>query len=92
MAGWPCGQRRSATSVAPCPGAVHAAGTALYHLGDPPGGIYGLIEGLMRVTAAPGQPAAAIHVGAPGLWTGEGPLHDGGPAPADARRCRGEAG
>lgn len=58
----------------------HAAGTVLYHLGDPPGGIYGLIEGLMRVTAAPGAAMPRlIHVGAPGLWTGEGPYMTGGP-------------
>lgn len=58
---------------------TYAPGQALYHLGDPPGGIYGLVSGVMTVTAAPGAALPrTIHVGAPGVWTGEGPYMIGG--------------
>lgn len=59
---------------------TYAAGEAFYHLGDPVGGIYGLVSGLMTVTSAPGMALPRmIHVGAPGTWTGEGPFLSGAP-------------
>jgi CRP-like cAMP-binding protein len=54
-------------------------GKALYHLGDPPGGIYGLVSGMLRVTTAPGAALPrTVHMGTPGFWTGEGPYMIGG--------------
>jgi CRP/FNR family cyclic AMP-dependent transcriptional regulator len=59
---------------------AYAAGEAVYHLGDPEGGIYGLVAGVLMVTAAPGTSMPRlIHVASPGLWTGEGPFLMGGP-------------
>lgn len=59
---------------------VYEPGQAFYHLGDPPGGIYGLVSGVMTVTAAPGLALPRIiHVGTPGMWTGEGSYMIGGP-------------
>ena len=59
---------------------VFQPGEAFYHVGDPPGGIYGLVWGLMTVTSAPGSSLPRmIHLGAPGLWTGEAPYMIGGP-------------
>ncbi len=56
------------------------AGKALYHLGDPGGGIYGLVRGLFAVTAAPGASLPRMfHIGLPGVWTGEGPYMTGEP-------------
>lgn len=58
---------------------VFEPGEAFYHIGDPPGGIYGLIWGLMAVASAPGSAAPRmIHLGAPGMWTGEAPYVVGG--------------
>lgn len=52
----------------------YAAGEALYRLGDPPGGIYGLMSGVLTATAAPGEAMPQVlHVATPGLWTGEAP-------------------
>ncbi|MFO1143510.1 MAG: Crp/Fnr family transcriptional regulator [Amaricoccus sp.] len=59
---------------------VFAAGEAFYHIGDPPGGIYGLIWGMLTVTSAPGSDMPRlIHLAAPGMWTGEAPYMIGGP-------------
>jgi CRP-like cAMP-binding protein len=58
----------------------HPAGAAFYHLGDPVGGIYGLVAGLLTVTTAPGSALPRlIHLGPPGTWTGEGPYMTGEP-------------
>lgn len=58
----------------------YAAGKAMYHLGDPMGGIYGLVRGMLAVTAAPGTALPRMfHVGLPGVWTGEGPYLTGEP-------------
>lgn len=58
----------------------YGAGEAIYHLGDPVGGIYGLVRGMLAVTAAPDMaPPRLFHVGLPGLWTGEGPYLTGEP-------------
>jgi CRP/FNR family transcriptional regulator, cyclic AMP receptor protein len=44
------------------------AGEFLYHTGDPPGGVYGLAEGVLTVTLPVGQ---IVTVKRPGFWVGE---------------------
>jgi CRP-like cAMP-binding protein len=49
-----------------------ARGEALYHVGDPAGGIYGLVDGTVSIGLAPsGYAARLILLGIPGYWTGE---------------------
>lgn len=44
----------------------------VFHLGDPPGGIYGLVAGTVSVSLAPdGATPRLILLGVPGHWTGE---------------------
>jgi CRP-like cAMP-binding protein len=51
----------------------YAPGQAVFHLGDPIGGIYGLVDGTVAADiAAPMSIPRLIHLGAPGHWTGEG--------------------
>jgi CRP/FNR family cyclic AMP-dependent transcriptional regulator len=47
-------------------------GTPLYVLGDPPGGVWGLVDGFVDVLLAvgPGSPFL-VHIGRPGWWVGE---------------------
>lgn len=49
------------------------AGDTIYRLGDPPGGVYGLVSGAVAVVTAPpdGGPQL-LHIGMPGSWIGEG--------------------
>lgn len=50
-----------------------APGDVVYRHGDPLGGIYGLVAGVVTATTAP--PVATprlLHVGRPGFWVGEG--------------------
>jgi CRP-like cAMP-binding protein len=50
-----------------------AAGEALYHFGDPLGGIYGVVAGIMSVDSSPRHATPLLmHLGIPGTWTGEG--------------------
>lgn len=50
-----------------------AAGETIYRLGDPLGGVYGLVEGTVVVSMAPPDAAPRLfHVGTPGSWIGEG--------------------
>lgn len=52
-----------------------AAGEVIYCLGDPLGGVYGIVSGAAIVLAAP--PAATpqlLHLITPGGWIGEGPF------------------
>lgn len=45
----------------------------VFHLGDPVGGIYGLVRGTVSISLAPaGSTPRLILLGAPGHWTGEG--------------------
>jgi CRP/FNR family transcriptional regulator, cyclic AMP receptor protein len=44
------------------------AGEFLYHAGDPPGGVYGLAEGVLTITLPDGQ---IVTVKRPGFWVGE---------------------
>ncbi len=49
-----------------------APGDAIIHLGDPPGGIYGLVSGTVSLSLAPaGSTPRLILLGVPGYWTGE---------------------
>lgn len=48
-------------------------GEIIYHLGDPLGGLYGLVSGTMAVNlAATGALPRLVMLGIPGQWTGEG--------------------
>lgn len=50
-----------------------AAGAVIYRLGDPLGGIYGLVTGIVTVNVAPAEHMPQlIHLGVAGAWTGEG--------------------
>lgn len=50
-----------------------AAGESIFRLGDPPGGIYGLVSGTVSVSIAPeGAAPRLLLLGVPGRWTGEG--------------------
>lgn len=50
-----------------------APGEVVFRLGDPIGGIYGLVAGTVAANIAPSMSAPRlIHLGAPGHWTGEG--------------------
>ncbi|WP_439626163.1 Crp/Fnr family transcriptional regulator [Shinella sp.] len=50
-----------------------APGDLVYDLGDPPGGVYGLVEGAVSVTAGPLTAVPRLgHVGLPGSWIGIG--------------------
>lgn len=49
------------------------AGEAVFHLGDQPGGVYGLVTGTVSINVAPaGALPQLIMLGVPGHWTGEG--------------------
>jgi CRP-like cAMP-binding protein len=51
----------------------YAAGEAIYHFGDPIGGIYGLVAGTVAINTSPRtETPRLIHIGTPGFWTGEG--------------------
>lgn len=50
-----------------------AAGDAIYRYGDPLGGIYGVVAGIISVDSSPRHATPMLmHIGIPGLWTGEG--------------------
>jgi CRP/FNR family cyclic AMP-dependent transcriptional regulator len=55
-------------------------GDVIYQLADPPGGMYGLVSGSVRVSIAPhlGGPYLA-HYGRPGFWFGEAAVITGEP-------------
>lgn len=51
----------------------YAAGETVYRIGDPVGGIYGLLQGAIAISMAPaGASARLVQLGRPGVWTGEG--------------------
>lgn len=51
----------------------YAPGKAIFQMGDPPGGIYGLVSGCLSLSSSPPDAAPQrIHIGATGAWTGEG--------------------
>lgn len=50
-----------------------AGGDVIYRVGDPLGGVYGIVTGAAVVTMAPGTTIPRLfHVGMPGSWIGEG--------------------
>lgn len=56
-----------------------AAGETLFQVGDPPGGLYGLVSGSLAVSIAPGEDGPYLaHFVQPGTWVGEGPAVTGG--------------
>ena len=55
-------------------------GAPIYHLGDPPGGAYGIAAGALAVSIAPGDRGPYFaHLGTAGTWFGEGPFLTGQP-------------
>jgi len=53
----------------------YAAGDVIYRIGDPLGGIYGIVSGAVIASVAPGRSVPHIlHMLIPGGWTGEGPF------------------
>lgn len=49
-------------------------GEAIYSINDPPGGMYGLVAGSVKVAMAPGEDGPFIgHIMTPGSWSGYGP-------------------
>ena len=52
----------------------HGAGATIYSVGDPPGGMFGLVSGKFAISIAPGERGPYIgHFAQPGTWFGEGP-------------------
>ncbi|HET9474465.1 MAG TPA: Crp/Fnr family transcriptional regulator [Steroidobacteraceae bacterium] len=50
-------------------------GEPVYRAGDPPGGLWALVEGTVEIEgASPGAAPHLMHLGVPGFWFGEGPL------------------
>ncbi len=50
-----------------------AAGATIYSVGDPPGGMYGLVAGSFALSIAPGERGPYVaHFGRAGTWFGEG--------------------
>ncbi len=55
-------------------------GAPIYHLADPPGGIYGIAAGALAVSIAPGDGGPHFaHLGTAGTWFGEGSFLTGEP-------------
>jgi CRP/FNR family transcriptional regulator, cyclic AMP receptor protein len=50
-------------------------GDPVYRAGDPPGGLWALVEGAVEVeSGTPGAAPHLMHLGVPGFWIGEAPL------------------
>ncbi len=48
------------------------AGATIYSVGDPPGGMYGLVAGKLAISIAPGERGPYVaHFARPGTWFGE---------------------
>lgn len=57
-----------------------AQGETIYTQGDDPGGIYGILEGSVAITIAPGHLGPQLaHLATPGAWFGEGAFLTGEP-------------
>ncbi len=62
-----------------------ANGGAIYRVGDPPDGMYGVVEGEIRFVSYPETGRQLLnYMVRPGGWFGEASLIDGGPRPHDA--------
>jgi CRP/FNR family cyclic AMP-dependent transcriptional regulator len=56
------------------------AGVTVYNVGDPPGGMFGLVSGGLGVSVAPGERGPYIaHFARPGTWFGEAAAITGQP-------------
>lgn len=56
------------------------AGKMIYMVGDPPGGMYCLVKGSLRMTISPGKDGPFFaHIVRPGFWLGEGSALSGQP-------------
>jgi CRP-like cAMP-binding protein len=65
---------------------TYRRGESIYRLGDPPGGIHGLVAGSFAVLTAPSGAAPRMpHLSAPGHWTGEGSYLTGEPRRIELR-------
>ena len=52
----------------------------IYSAGDPPGGLFGIVDGSVGFFSASGPPDTPMaHIGHQGLWFGEGPVFTGKP-------------
>jgi CRP-like cAMP-binding protein len=52
----------------------HQTGESIYSVGDPPGGMYGLASGSVKVASAPGERGPYFaQIMTPGHWSGYGP-------------------
>lgn len=61
-------------------------GQVIYRIGDPLGGMYGLVAGSVSVNSAPDNATPRlIHLGVAGAWTGEGPFLTGQQRRAELR-------
>jgi CRP/FNR family transcriptional regulator, cyclic AMP receptor protein len=58
-----------------CRPEIFRRGESVFHLDDEYGGIYGLVEGGLSISAAPRDRGPyLVHFGRPGLWVGAAPL------------------
>ena len=49
-----------------------SAGATIYSVGDPPGGMFGLVAGKLAISIAPGERGPYVgHFAQPGTWFGE---------------------
>lgn len=57
---------------------AYRPGQSIYSIDDPPGGMYGLVSGSVKITVAPGDDVPVLaHVMTPGTWSGYGPAVTG---------------
>jgi len=57
-----------------------SAGEAIYSVGDPPGGMFGLVAGGLNISIAPNERGPYFaHFARPGSWFGEAPAFTGQP-------------
>jgi CRP-like cAMP-binding protein len=60
------------TVLSHCRLEAFSAGATIYSVGDPPGGMFGLIAGKLAISIAPGERGPYIgHFAQPGTWFGE---------------------
>ena len=60
------------TVLARCKLEALKAGATIYSVGDPPGGMYGLVRGSFAISIAPGERGPYVaHFARPGTWFGE---------------------
>lgn len=64
-------------------------GEPVYRAGDPPGGLWALVEGAIEIESAPlGIAPHLMHFAVPGIWFGEGPLIAGVTRLVSVNACR----